>query len=107
MPRRYYRRSITGHLSRIEIESPAVIGDRELVSVYLLGPAGVVVGKVVAHSALGMALGRIEAKAEDAGARPGVIPPSLHVERAAVAQEGSRVAVRRDGDLRRAEVGNR
>src|SRR5256885_11154812 len=100
-------KSLACHLFGVDVEIPAVVGRRELVSAVLLDLGRMASLEVVADGGLDLARGRVQAEAEDARADVGVEPPSGHVDGPALAEQRDGVAVRRDGDLRRAKVGHR
>src|SRR2546423_7237521 len=92
---------------RVDVEIPAVVGRRELVSAVLLDLGRVAPLEVVADGGLDLAGRRVETQAEDARAHIGVEPPRKHVHCAALAQQWASVAIRGDGDLGRAKLGHR
>src|SRR2546426_175633 len=100
-------KSLACPLLGVDAEIPAVVGRRELVSAVLLDLGRVASLEVVADGGLDLARGRVQTQAEHARADVGVEPPGGYVDGAALAEQRDGVAVRRDGDLRRAKVGDR
>src|SRR2546430_17524511 len=92
-------KSLACHLFGVDVEIPAVVGRRELVSAVLLDLGRVAPLEVVADGGLDLAGRRVETQAEDACAHIGVEPPRKHVHCAARAQQRASVAICGDGDL--------